>query len=378
VEVATQGTPHPAFLNAPGMPNNLRDPRYRKPKPGHHEPVEVGTGGATHGPAKGISEEGVQRRLQALVATPELLKLAGNDNAAKRQEIAAKIREMLPHLQELASGRQRNVAMVSPANPRFALLAQPAQASVPVAIQWPALFEPRVLACGPAGAHTTAGTSVALAISRYGRGAIIAMSAQGHSELTQFTLDGVVGLGLLTAATWDDAGLLLTSAKGIAMECPGRGPFQGKWHCQPIEGADLPISLASRPFSGSMAISRHSKEGGLRAAIAYPDEPTMTMFSRSNRVSAPWLPAGEVRIRGSSEALSLMAEEAFMLSKSDGSVLRMRLSDGTMRVAAPAVQDAEKHTWQAACGLPDGGVVRLAMKALSHLAVEPMLHLARG
>lgn len=378
VEVATQGTAHPSFLNAPGMPNNLRDPRYRKPKPGHHEPVEVGTGGSTRGPAVGISEEGVQRRLQELVATPELLKLAGNDNAARRQEIGEKIREMLPHLQELASGRQTNIATVSPANSRFALLAQPPQASVPLAIQWPALFEPRVLACGPTGAQTTAGTSVALAISRYGRGAIIGMSAQGHSELTQFTLEGVVGFGPLTAATWDDAGLLLTSATGTAMECPGRGPSQGQWRCQPIEGADLPISLASRPFSGTMAISRHPKEGGLRAAIVYPGEPTMTIFSRSNRASAPWLPAGEVRIRGSSEALSLMAEDALMLSKSDGSVLRMRLSDGTMRVAAAAVQDTHKHTWQAACGLPGGGVVRLAMKALSHLTVEPVLHVARG
>ncbi|CAK9087557.1 unnamed protein product [Durusdinium trenchii] len=38
-------------LSAGGMPNNLRDLRYRPPKVGAHEPTEVGAGGAKHGPA---------------------------------------------------------------------------------------------------------------------------------------------------------------------------------------------------------------------------------------------------------------------------------------------------------------------------------------
>lgn len=61
----TSGTAHPSLLNALGMPNNARDPRYRPAKPGHHEPVEVGTGGVLAGPARGVHSSAVERRLQA-------------------------------------------------------------------------------------------------------------------------------------------------------------------------------------------------------------------------------------------------------------------------------------------------------------------------
>merc|ERR1719247_1366201 len=59
VDLVNEGTVHPSLINAPGLPNNLRDPRNRPPKPGYvcaegpqGECIgqEVGTGGYYAGP----------------------------------------------------------------------------------------------------------------------------------------------------------------------------------------------------------------------------------------------------------------------------------------------------------------------------------------
>merc|ERR1719174_2067997 len=61
VDIVNEGTVHPSLMNAPGLPNNLRDPRYRGPKPGYNciegeEGMclgqEVGTGGYYAGPIR--------------------------------------------------------------------------------------------------------------------------------------------------------------------------------------------------------------------------------------------------------------------------------------------------------------------------------------
>eukprot|EP00421_Protoceratium_reticulatum_P016013 CAMPEP_0168382718 /NCGR_PEP_ID=MMETSP0228-20121227/13537_1 /TAXON_ID=133427 /ORGANISM="Protoceratium reticulatum, Strain CCCM 535 (=CCMP 1889)" /LENGTH=667 /DNA_ID=CAMNT_0008395857 /DNA_START=84 /DNA_END=2084 /DNA_ORIENTATION=- len=187
VEVVNQGTAHPSLISAPGVPNNLRDPRYRPAKVGLHEPTEVGTGGAEAGPARGISEDAVERRLQAAAPLGEA--------TAARREVAERLWELLPHLQELAG---RPAAPVAPAL---------APAAAPVALQWPALFEPRLLACAPASLG--ARSSAALALARHGRGALLELTEGRSARALPFALEGLAALGPLVAAAWDEAGLLL-------------------------------------------------------------------------------------------------------------------------------------------------------------------------
>lgn len=376
VEIINQGTMHPSFLSAFGLPNHLRDPRYRRPKPGKMEPVEVGTGGI-HGPARGIHPD-MTRRLEGIPSEP--LQLAGEANSALREEIVDRLKELLPYLKDISGGNWESIFPTThlPVEPSPSVALGLPSASMPLQaeVQWPPLFEPRLLACGPVGVHSSADGSVAMAFSRHGRGTLVNMPATtGPAKLTPFLLEGVAGAGPLAAAMWDEVGLLLTSATGTTMECPGRGPSQGRWHCRPLPGAKLPINLASRPFSGSIAIGRHPKQG-LRAAVVYPGEPSITVFTRMDREAAPWLPAGEVRTGGFAAALSFAAEEAFLLSPHDGSVMGMRMDDGTMRAAAASIPGRDGHVWQATCGLPSGGIVRLALKPSGSAAMEPLLFLS--
>mmetsp|Transcript_22545 Transcript_22545/g.70882 ORF Transcript_22545/g.70882 Transcript_22545/m.70882 type:complete len:876 (-) Transcript_22545:111-2738(-) len=382
IEVANQGTPHPSFISAPGMPNNLRDPRYRKAKPGYGEPVEVGTGGAEAGPAVGMREEAVERRLQAFNEAPQPFKIGGEDNSAVRLEIAERLYDLLPLLRELARGYRRGNSQIGlpPAAPVAAPLLQ-APAPLRAQVQWPALFQPRLLACGPPSAHGEGHGLAAVALSRHGRGAVLTVSSSAGevaspAGLSPFTLEGVAAFGPLIAAAWDEAGLLLASAAGTTMECPGHAPSDGRWRCRPLPGAKLPISLAGRPFAGVAAIARAEGKAGMRAAIVHPGESTMTLYSRAGREAAPWLPAGEVSTSLAPAALSLTAKEALLLAPGGGAVTRLRVQDGAFTEAAPAVPDREGHVWQATCGMPNGGVVRLALDPSDAMALEPTLLLA--
>jgi len=376
VEVANQGTPHPSLISAPGMPHNSRDPRYRPAKPGGSEPVEVGTGGAEAGPAVGMREEAVERRLHEFgVSGPELPRVGGEANAAVRREIARKVMGLLPYLQDMASGRwsPSEEPLPAPSAPALPTLAGATAAPVRAHVEWPALFEPRLLACGPAGVHS-GDSSVALALSRHGRGAVVTMTAAGApAELAHFVLEGAAAYGPLVAAAWDEAGLLLASATGTTVECPGRGPSGGRWRCRALRGAKLPISLPGRAFSGVAAVGRHPSKDELRAAVVFPGEPTMAVFSRKLRDAAPWLPAGEVRTPAVPGALALAAEHALLLEPAGGAVSRIHLGEGATAASVGPVPGPEGRAWQAACGLPSGGVVRLALGASAVGAMEPEL-----
>lgn len=339
VEVATQGTTHPALLNALGLPNNLRDPRYRPAKPWAVEPPEVGTGGLSDGPAKDLPPEGVERRL----------------SSSSKAEIADRLRDLLPHLNSLASGKSmakplRTMATISPLQPQ-----QPAR----VAMRWPAMFEPRLLACGHRAA--AAAGQHALSLSHSGRGIIITTQATlvGAKEIpadaVAFSLEGASGLGHLVAATWDEQGLLIALSSGITMECPGSGPVAGRWKCNRIAG-ELPIGPVA--FHGTVALSRAG--ASFRAAVSFPDESTVTVFSSAP--SSVWQPAGEVRTHApaTSSAFSADATE-LLLASADGAVARMNMLDGSLASSASAVQVKGDHSWLATCSLALGGTARLAL-----------------
>ncbi|CAE8602244.1 unnamed protein product [Polarella glacialis] len=360
IEILNAGTTHPSLLNGPGVPNNLRDPRYRPAKLGYKEPTEVGTGGALYGPARGV--EGAERRLSELGSNPESEILS----ALPRHDLAEKLRSLLPYLTELATSDSRmggGVTQTAATSmiPAAAQAMLTGAASAQALVQWPALFEPRLLACGHAAAHSKG--KIALALSHHGRGAIISTAAShvGAKELpamtTLFSLVGTSGHGPLVAAAWDEAGLLLAAATGAVLECPGSGPSEGLWHCRLALAAKLPIGN-SKPFRGAVALSR----APLRAAIAFPDESAVTLFSHSGEPSDLWLPAGEVRTRASatSVAFSSAAKELFLASV-DGAIAKLNIDEGSMEGAAAPLRGLEKHHWQAACPLHNGGIARLAL-----------------
>eukprot|EP00930_Biecheleria_cincta_P074679 TRINITY_DN6189_c0_g1_i1.p1 TRINITY_DN6189_c0_g1~~TRINITY_DN6189_c0_g1_i1.p1 ORF type:complete len:893 (-),score=119.07 TRINITY_DN6189_c0_g1_i1:112-2490(-) len=363
IEIINAHTDHPSMLNAFGLPNNLRDPRYRPPKAGYSAPTEVGTGGIEHGPMMGAQEH---RRLSEVEgkSVPDLLA------ALPRHELADKLRDVLPYLRELAQGKFPSgssrtqpdvVSMVSEISP---LVGQSARA----ALQWPAFFEPRLLACGHQAAHSTG--KVAIALSQHGLGVIISTKAthvgaqEIPAETHSFTLAGASGFGPLVAAHWDDLGLMLLSASGVALECQGSGPTEGHWHCQSIVPAKLPLERG-----GTVALVRlpkvRSQEGEvspLRAAVAFPGEASVTIFEHSGRHADSWLPAGEVRTRTHATSAGFTAEaKELLIASADGAVNRLRLGDGGMEAAAGRLHSFSGLHSQATCSLASGGVARLAL-----------------
>jgi len=349
IEVMNQGTSTPSFLSAPGLPNNARDPRYRPAKIGALEVTEVGTGGL-HGPARGVHMDAVHRRLAELQLTPEFLA-----NTADQPQIAQALQDMMPHLYELArtGGQQSHTAPLTAQT--LPIASEPTRLQV----KWPALFEPQFLACG-------ADSPVTLALSRHGSGSLIALPEAPETlvaEATSFILEGVAAHGPLAAASLDAAGLLLMTVTGITLECPGAGPAaHGRWHCSPLPGAKLPISLAGKILANRIAIARAGSKG-LRAAVLYPGDDSVTVFSRASREAAPWLPSGEVSTSTPTAIPSFTAgAESLLLTSADGGVTHLHMSTGHVSAVTHPEPSMRGHAWPAACQLSTGGLVRLAQE----------------
>jgi len=342
VEVMYQGTATPSFLSAPGLPNNARDPRYRPAKLGGHEPTEVGTGGL-HGPARGVHMGTMHRRLADLDFTPEFLA-----TAVQQPFVAHALQDLMPHLYELAgTGRVQSSHKAPVAD-------MPSEESKYVKVQWPALFEPEILACGPE-------SPVTIALSRHGRGSLISLTSGDGVEPATFILEGVAPHGPLAAAAWDAHGLLLMTSTGVTMECPGSGPSShGRWLCNPLAGAKLPLSIAGKMLANRVAIARGPQ--GMRAAVLFPGDGSVTVFSRASREAAPWLPAGEVSTTTPDAMPSFsVGAETLLLTSADGGVTHMHMETG--HVTLSAIPMSSERSWPSTCRLPTGGLVRLSREA---------------
>eukprot|EP00929_Paragymnodinium_shiwhaense_P030941 TRINITY_DN17437_c0_g1_i1.p1 TRINITY_DN17437_c0_g1~~TRINITY_DN17437_c0_g1_i1.p1 ORF type:complete len:973 (+),score=208.63 TRINITY_DN17437_c0_g1_i1:370-2919(+) len=419
-EVINAGTTHPSLLSAPGLPNMARDPRWRSPKFGREHPVEVGTGGMEHGPfvgekgghgghggghdaghgeshgsghsdahaasageshgASSASSHGGAAHAAEAAPSAEHASEAhaassghGHGRRLDEREVAQKIRQLLPHLQDLANG-----GLEMPATPSSSSTARPlptARASV----SWPPLFEPRLMACAPVGS-TANGQTVML--SPHGRGALVSMDvadiAKGLEQLpaaaASFALEGVSGLGALVAAHWDDRGLLLATDEGATLECPGAGPTGSRWRCNAHRGARLALRSAAGErgsFAGKVAINR-AKDGSYRAAVAFPGEDAMALFSRAADLDAHWLPSGEFGLPAgldaplASAAFEGSGEDAhLLLASADGTLTRMHANSGRMHSSGLAAVERGEHVWQASCGLSGGA-------HLAHLVRRPL------
>lgn len=352
IEVMTQGTATPSLLSAPGMPNNARDPRYRPAKVGRHEPTEVGTGGVAHGPARGVHGEAVHRRLEGL--TPELL-----SKVADQPKIAKALHDLMPHLQELSrTGRHigGQATKIEGVKPVPAGLGKDPKR---MAVEWPALFEPQFLACGE-------DSEVILVLSRHGRGTSVMMSQGRDKPLkpTPFVLEGVATHGSLAATSWDADGLLLLTSTGVTLECPGTSPaHNGRWPCMPLPGTKLPISMEGKALATKVAIAREGTKG-LRAAVLFPGDDSVTVFSRANRADAPWLPSGEVSYPAPTVVPTFTAgAESLLLTATDGAVTHLHMGTGHMAATAPAIPEFEGRTVPAACRSNTGDIVRLSRNA---------------
>eukprot|EP00928_Gymnodinium_smaydae_P067749 TRINITY_DN5075_c1_g2_i1.p1 TRINITY_DN5075_c1_g2~~TRINITY_DN5075_c1_g2_i1.p1 ORF type:complete len:916 (-),score=184.39 TRINITY_DN5075_c1_g2_i1:214-2961(-) len=389
VEVITQGTTHPSFLSAPGLPHMTRHPAWRVPKPGREHPVEVGTGGMSIGPLAGERhghggegaehgeagghDAGAHGAAAGAASGGHDTHAAGAGGAhggahrrlaEEQQEVSDRVRAVLPLLRELSRGASLADFAGSSAGRSAGRFEKEDRAvvSLPssrVAVQWPPLFEPRLLACSHAGPGRST-----LLLSRHGRGMIVESTIERSTPSLNFALEGVSSVGPLHSASWDENGLLLTTTAGAVLECPGFGPSSGRWRCSLIPGAMLPLGLnGGKHFSGSVALARSvsAESNALRAAVYFPDEESLVFYSRAHgQTDAPWLPSGEIRIRGHGDMASMAyaVDGSLILSSRGGAVLRLHTSTGSLSSLASAGK--EGNGWHGACGMHSGHIARLA------------------
>merc|ERR1719491_1733742 len=205
-----------------------------------------------------------------------------------------------------------------------------------------------------------------MALSRHGSGSLIALPHSDNklaAESTSFILSGVAAHGPLAAASWDSEGLLLMTATGVTLECPGAGPAQGRWQCVPLPGAKLPISLEGKPLATRVAVAR-AGSSGMRAAVLFPGDDSVTVFSRASRAAAPWLPSGDVSTTTPAAMPSFTSgAEALLLTAVDGGVTHLHMGTGHISASAPPIPGSSGRTWPATCRSSSNGLVRLSREA---------------
>jgi len=232
-------------------------------------------------------------------------------------------------------------------------------------VTWPKLFEPRILACGPG---SSASEHMAITLSRHGRGAFV-NSMEQAVETQSFVLEGTALLGPFLAAHWDSDGLVLATAAGGFVECPGAATGS-RWQCKALSVEKLPLGLGTAAFGGALAVARQGAE--LLSAVFFPGEHSVAIFRRGGEHQR-WLPAGEARTPSQVVAASFHDNaESLLMLMADGSAVKMRLSDGAMALTAEAVR-GPAHTWQGACAMSNSKVARLGVRPSGSATWEPSL-----
>jgi len=297
--------------------------------------------------------ESMHRRLADLQLTSEFA------SAVDQVDVAQALHSLMPHLHEIAHGGSQEQTSRAHAPDQTLLAPSASTDSTRLKVQWPVLFEPEFLTCGT-------DSPAVMAMSRHGRGCLITKPHEHQAVvpgLRSFILEGVAGQGPVVAASWDSEGLLLVTATGVAMECPGVGPAtNGRWHCTPLPGSKLPISAEGKMVATRVAVARARSEG-LRAAVLFPGDNSVTVFSRGSQASAQWLPSGEVSISAPMAAASFTAgAETLLLTASDGTVTHVNMGTGLVSVGAPPLPGSE-NSWLAACQSSAVNLVRLSREA---------------
>lgn len=238
---------------------------------------------------------------------------------------------------------------------------------VPVAVQWPKLLEPEMLACGPAG--SASGVVVALSSSGVG-GVVPAEVAMGQmaGSASTFQLDGLVKFGMATGVAWAKAGLRIVTGSGGIATCPLVGPKGGRSECSLLDVPRLPFG--SDPHVRATVVEAGVGKGPYLRVAAATQDGRVAIFELGHTEASAWQKIGSLTVPHEAdgdlvrpEISAITASSGHMLvSTKSGSTYQWRLADG-LPIGAPkheAPSSSSDRTWWSACSTPSGKVVRLA------------------
>lgn len=220
-----------------------------------------------------------------------------------------------------------------------------------LAVEWPALLEPELLACGPDGQ--------VLALNSAGFGALVTLPEEGRAAavLETLTLNGLYQLGGAKAVTWSSTNLLVLTGQGVLASCSAPG-FEDELECSPLQVPPLPMGRAAALLEGEP----------LRAAVARRGSVVLLELSDDVDGEVLWKPIQELPLPANSsfpEVVSLTAREGQLTAMgADGSASQWSWSEsdsafllsGEDAAAGPALN------WQSACQLPESRTLRLASR----------------
>jgi hypothetical protein len=230
-----------------------------------------------------------------------------------------------------------------------------APAFVSAEVQWPAMFEPRHLAC--ASDEHDGGVALA-AITTRGFGATVRFGHAGSlvARAEAVSFQGLSSLGSLVGISWAREALMLVTRTGRVASCLAQS---GKiWSCTEIPGFQLPVRKNVELVAAAV--------NDRYAALAYSDLPGQVLLF-ANCVERGWHGRGEVHVPHASRighnalvSLTLNDDELLVTSESGDVFVRHLKERRSQFHEAPA--NTGMLEWRSACRLAGGNISRLALQ----------------
>lgn len=228
---------------------------------------------------------------------------------------------------------------------------------VPAAVQWPASFEPELLACGP----QSTGGSIA-AFTSNGLGAIVPPSAAAGKlagSAVKFVLEGFLPFGHARGISWSNAGLMVVTSSGESVRCTANNGVGKQWPCVSLHAPQLPRS--DLPAT----IIDNGAEAPLQAAIAFPggiitfyelkvDEGQNQAWHQSGEIDIPFSGVEVASLTSTGSKISVLASHGVLHHWT----WRNGKQGSAIQSEAPSL--GVSRTWHSACALSDRQIVRLA------------------
>eukprot|EP00443_Scrippsiella_acuminata_P003430 CAMPEP_0115363976 /NCGR_PEP_ID=MMETSP0270-20121206/103517_1 /TAXON_ID=71861 /ORGANISM="Scrippsiella trochoidea, Strain CCMP3099" /LENGTH=299 /DNA_ID=CAMNT_0002786633 /DNA_START=70 /DNA_END=970 /DNA_ORIENTATION=- len=184
--------------------------------------------------------------------------------------------------------------------------------------------------------------------------------AEHELSAEPFALEGLGEWGPLAGAT-----LAAPDDDGKLLHCPGHEvPASGAWPCQESQHPPLPMPTGSELVSAAFAEDASAASTNLLVALVFKNMPEIAALYRA--VAGSWHPAGEVHVppgSGPQPSLGFDGVENLLVTGAAGEVHRRHLAGGT-HALHPAPAGASAREFRSACVLPEGQIIRLALRQM--------------
>jgi len=223
---------------------------------------------------------------------------------------------------------------------------------VPAAVHFPPSLEPELLACSPEGT---------IAMTRGGMGAFLPASAaeQGFGTWSPVNFQGLLDFGLARSVSWGQQRLLSHTGSGVVVACPWDGRES---RCSALELPGIPSAASAT----ALALLDASEGHPFRAAVLLGDQLQLHALMQHG-LGQDWHLEAQVAMPQGAAAVSLTGDQQKVLvSLSDGSTLQWfhAVHGRQMKREAPAA--GHRRTWNSACAMATGRILRLASKWRKH------------